>query len=133
MLGSKTILIADGSTYAAIDLSAAVQASGGRVAGPVVTLADALTILDSGDVAGAIVDCELAGAARLVMRLTEAGVPVVVQTSIALPPALEAHDGRLSVLMRPVDPRTVIYVLTDEIDNAKVHGTIKLGTGAKQV
>src|SRR5688500_9807197 len=86
MFGSKTILIADGSFYAALDLSQAVEDSEGCVAGPVDTLAEALTILDGGVVAGAIVDCELPEAAALIMRLTETGVPLVVQTSIPLPP-----------------------------------------------
>src|SRR5688572_27462857 len=118
MFDSKTILIADGSTYAAMDLSDAVEASDGCVAGPVETLSEALTILDSSDVAGAIVDCELADATALVMRLSEAGVPLVVQTSIPLPDALAALVGRLRVLMRPNDPRTVIDTLAAEIGKA---------------
>ena len=64
MFGSKTILIADGSIYAALDLSDAVEASEGCVAGPVETLSEPLTILDSRDLAGAIVDCELPDAPR---------------------------------------------------------------------
>ena len=104
MFGSKTILIADGSIYAALDLSQAVEASEGCVAGPVETLSEALTILDSRHLAGAIVDCELPDATALVMWLTETGVPLVVQTSVPLPPALDALYGQLSVLMRPWTP-----------------------------
>jgi hypothetical protein len=115
MLGSRTILIVDGSTYAALDLAAAVELNGGRAAGPVSTLSDALEILARGDVAGAVVDCELADAATLIMHLAEAGMPLVVQTSIALPLALERLDGRLPVLMRPVAPRTVIDTLVGEL------------------
>lgn len=133
LFDSKTILIADGSTYAAMDLSEAVEASEGCVAGPVATLSEALTILDSVTVAGAIVDCELPDATALVMRLAEAGVPLVVQTSLALPPALEALDGRLPVLMRPVDPRTVINTLASEIGKASRPIPNKLGSAPKQV
>lgn len=133
MFGSRTILIADGSTYAAMDLSDAVEAHDGRVAGPVETLAEALDIIASHDVAGAIVDCELPDATPLVLRLAEAGVPLVVQTSTPLPPALEALDGRLSVLMRPVDPRTVIDILAGEIGKAEPPIQIKLGSAPKQV
>jgi len=120
MFGSKTILIADGSTYAALDLSAAVEESEGYVAGPVDTLYEAMTILESGGVCGAIVDCELPDAPALIMRLAETGVPVVVQTSMPLPPALEALDGRLSVVMRPIDAQTVIDTLADEIGKAEL-------------
>ncbi len=133
VLESKTILVADGSTYAALDLSAAIEGSEGCVAGPVATLSEAPTILDSRSIAGAIVDCELPDASALVMRLAESGVPLVVQTSVPLPPALEALDGRLSVLMRPVDPRTVVAALVSEIGKAKLPWEIRLGSAPKQV
>jgi hypothetical protein len=120
LFGSKTILIADGSTYAALDLSAAVEESEGCVAGPVDTLYEAMTILESGGVCGAIVDCELPNASTLIMRLAETGVPVVVQTSIPLPAALEALDGRLSVVMRPIDAQTVIDTLAGEMEKAEL-------------
>lgn len=125
MFNSGTILIADGSTYAALDLSAAVEENDGRVAGPVGNLAEASAILDSHEVAGAIVDCELADASALVLRLAETGVPVVVQTSTTLPPALEDLDGRLPVLMRPVDSRTVVDILAGEISRAKMRPRLK--------
>jgi hypothetical protein len=118
MLGSRTILIADGSTYAALDLSASIEDNDGRVAGPVATLPEALAILDSCDIAGAVIDCEIADATALVLRLAEQGVPLVVQTSMPLPEALERLDGRLSVLMRPVDASTVISRLAGEMDKA---------------
>lgn len=115
MLGSKIILIVDGSTYAALDLSTSIEDSDGRVAGPVATLPEALAILDSCEVAGAVVDGELADAAALVMRLSELGTPLVVQTSLPLPLALDGLHDRLSVLMRPVDAQTIIRTLAGEI------------------
>jgi len=125
MFGSKTILIADGSTYAALDLAAAIEANEGRVAGPVQTLAEALAIIGSRSIAGAIVDCELADAAALVLRLAERGVPVIAQTSVPLPPSLQELDGRLPVLMRPVDPNKVVATLADEIVKAEGHELTK--------
>ena len=118
MFGSKTILIADASTYAAIDLAVTVEACQGRVAGPVDTLSEALNILESGEVAGAIVDCELDDAAALVLRLAEGGVPLVMLTSTPLPPALDALEGRLPVLMRPVAIRTLIHRLVIEMGDS---------------
>jgi hypothetical protein len=118
VLSSKTILIVDGSTYAALDLSASIEDCDGCVAGPVGTLPEALAILDSCEVAGAVVDGELADATALVMRLAKEGMPLVVQTSMPLPRALDCLDGRLSVLMRPVDARTIIRTLAAEISKA---------------
>jgi hypothetical protein len=133
MLGSRTILIVDGSTYAAVDLAAAVEDNDGCVAGPVATLSEALAILDSHDIAGAIVDCGLPEASALIVRLADSGVPLVVQTSIPLPPALDRLDGRLSMLMRPADPRTIIDKLVGQIGKAALHAGNKLGSGYKQV
>jgi hypothetical protein len=115
MFGSKTILIVDGSIYAALDLEAAVENSDGCVAGPVATLAEALAIIDSVEVAGAVVDSELPDASVLILRLAETSVPFVIQTSIPLPAALDRLDGRLSVLMRPVSPRKIIDALLSQM------------------
>ena len=128
MLGSRTILIVDGSTYAALDLAAAVEDNDGCVAGPVATLSEALAILDSHDIAGAIVDCGLPEASALIVRLADSGVPLV-----PLPPALDQLDGRLSMLMRPADPRTIIDKLVGQIGKAALRAGNKLGSGYKQV
>jgi hypothetical protein len=118
MFDSKTILIADSSTYAAVDLAGAVEECEGRVAGPVTTLSEAVTILDSGSFGGAIVDCELVEASALIMWLAATGVPFVVQTSVPLPQGLDDLDRRLKVLMRPIDARTVVAALANEISEA---------------
>ena len=89
MLDFKTILIFDEATYAALDLSQAIEESEGCVAGPVATLVDTLTILDTTDVGGAIVGCQLADAAEVVMLLTQRDVPFVAQICAALPQSLD--------------------------------------------
>ena len=126
MFGFRTILIADGSTYAALDLAAAVEANGGRVAGPVQTLAEAAAILGSNRIAGAIVDCELTDATALVLRLAEAGVPVIAQTSIPLPAALQELDGQLPVMMRPIDAEKVIITLEHQMDESDLRNEMCL-------
>ena len=60
------------------------------------------------------------------MWLTETGVPLVVQTSVPLPPALDALYGQLSVLMRPVDSRVVLDALANEIGKAGAEELPKL-------
>ncbi len=127
MLNSMTILIFDGNGYSSLDLSEAIEESEGCVAGPVATLSEALTILDSGDVEGAIVDCELPEASEVVMLLTERDVPVVIQTSLALPQSLAglADLGeRATVLTRPVDPRTILETLLIEVGRSSCESRI---------
>lgn len=115
MLNSRTILIVDAGGYAALDLSEAIEESDGSVAGPVATLAEALVLLNSVNVGGAIVDCELADASEVVMLLAERDVPVVLQVSASTPCSLGQLNDKASVLVRPVDPRTVLESLAVEI------------------
>jgi len=123
MLGSKTVLIVDESGYAALDLSEAIEESDGIVAGPVATLTETLTILDSTCVCGAIIGCELADASDVVTLLTSRRVPMVVQTNASLPHSLGDLTERASVLVRPVDPWTVLQTLLMEIDRSEMrHG-----------
>src|ERR1041385_2790037 len=98
MLGS--ILIVDGNAYNGFGLSLAIEENDGCVAGPVATAADARIILDSRPIAGAIVDCDDDGseAADVVMLLAGKGIPTVVQTVWPTPSALQALNGRATVL-----------------------------------
>ena len=115
MLGSRTILIVDEDGYAALDLSEAIAESNGHAAGPVRTLAEARSLLDSTDIGGAIVDLTLADATAVVTLLADRLVPIVAQVSGSVPPAVTRLDGKVSVLMRPVDPRTILQCLSVEI------------------
>jgi hypothetical protein len=133
MLGSKTVLIVDEGGYAALDLSEAIEESDGYVAGPVATLSETLTILDSTCVCGAVVDCELADALDVVMLLTERDVPIVVQISASLPHGLGDLSERASVLVRPVDPRTILETLLMEIGRCETRASNTLGWEPKQV
>ena len=56
------------------------------------------------------------------MWLTETGVPLVVQTSVPLPAALDALYGQIAVLMRPVEPRIVLDALASEIGKIASNG-----------
>ena len=132
MLGSQTILIVDGSGYAALDLSEAIEESDGCVAGPVASLAEALTILDSTCVGGAIVDCELAEASDVVMLLSRREIPIVVQISASLPHSLGDLSDRASVVVRPVDPRTILETLLMEIGRSEMRASNTLASGPKE-
>jgi hypothetical protein len=136
MLNSMTILIFDSDGYSSLDLSEAIEESKGCVAGPVATLPEALTILDSADVGGAIVDGELPEAADVVMLLTERDVPVVIQTSVALPQPLADRTDlgeRASVLTRPVDPRTILETLLIQVGRSELQASNKLDCSLKEV
>jgi hypothetical protein len=133
MFGSKTILIFDANGYASFDLSEAIEESDGCVAGPVATLSEALIILDSVDIGGAIVDCDLAEASDVVMLLSERDIPLVVQVCSSPERSLDEFDDKGSVLMRPVDPRTILKSLLVEIGKSEWRASNKLGSVPKEV
>ena len=126
MFESKTILIFDDSGYASLDLSEAIEESDGCVAGPVATLSETLIILDSVDVGGAIVDCDLAEASDVVMLLSQRDIPLVVQVCASPERSLDEFDDKGSVLMRPVDPRTILKSLLVEIGKSELRASNKL-------
>lgn len=133
MLGSRTILIVDENGYDAFDLSQAIEESEGCVAGPVATLAETMVLLDCADLGGAIVDFELAEASQIVMLLAKRNVPVVVQISSHLPPSQCQFEGGASVLVRPVEPHTVLQSLLMEIGKSEPNPSNGLGFHSKEV
>ena len=133
MLRSKTILIVDDGGYAALDLSQAIEESDGYVAGPVATLSEAMVLLDDVPIGGAIVDFEVAEASQVVMFLAERNVPVVIQVSSSLAPSRCQFDDMASVLVRPVDPQTVLELLLMEIGKGELKASNTLGCQPKEV
>lgn len=118
MLDWKTVLIVERDAYGALDLACAIEACEGRVAGPVATASDALAILDSARVAAAVIDGEMGDALAVVLRLA-GNVPLIVQTSTPVPQAIAHLNGQVSVLVKPVDVRTVIDTLVARIGTAE--------------
>lgn len=130
---SRTILLFDGSAYEALDLSAAIEARGCCVAGPVDSLPEAEAIVASAPVSGAIVDGELADASAVVMLLADKQVPFVIQTSTPLPALLAELNGTATVLARPIDPSRILDRLLVRMVNPNASPAIKLGCRPKQV
>ncbi len=133
MFASGTVLIVDEGGYSAIDLSAAIEESEGCVAGPVSTLTEAISLLDSTNVCGAVVDCDLADACEVVMLLVQRDVPVVIQMSARLPHSLEDLGDKASFVVRPVDPRTVLDCLLLQIGRSETRAQNTLASEPKQV
>jgi hypothetical protein len=133
MLRSRTVLIVDESGYAALDLAQAIEESDGSVAGPVASLSEALVILDSRKVQGAVVDSEVVDANEIVMLLVEREVPMVIQASGPLSRSLGQTSTNGNVLVRPVEPRTVLECLLMEIGKSELRDPITLGSNLKQV
>ncbi|MEA3031484.1 MAG: hypothetical protein QOG13_2809 [Sphingomonadales bacterium] len=120
MFGEKAILIVEDDAYAALDLSMAVEELDGRVVGPVGTVAEALAILESQEIAAAILDVELAdrNVTPVVTLLAEKGVPFVVHTGTGLPFDLAELHPSVTVLRKPTKPTVVLALLLNRMDAA---------------
>jgi ActR/RegA family two-component response regulator len=118
MLVRKSIMIAEDKAFLALDLALEVENLDGVVVGPVASVADALVLIDTVAMAGAVVDCQLADrdATPLVMALVARAIPVVIQTGTALPAGLALLQPRLPVLRKPVQPLSVLAALVVTMD-----------------
>lgn len=137
MLENRIILVFDDSGYGTLDLTCEVEERDGFVAGPVATVEAAMAIIESVDVAAAVIDCDVGNciAAPVILRLAERNLPIVVQTSGGLPDTLRPVRDRMAVLFKPVDPRLVVDSLVIEIGRnpGLGKGDSKLGKASKQV
>ena len=117
MFNDKPVLIVEDNLFLAVDLSQAIEELDGRVLGPTNRISEALELLDSEEVAAAIVDIHLTDLDifMLTCRLTQLGVPFVIQVESSLPDTIRFLHPEVPVLRKPVQPRAVLTCLLDEI------------------
>lgn len=122
MFEDDPILIVEGNVYLALDLSNAIEDWNGRVVGPVRTVGDALELLGSEPVSGAVLDFHLDGqdASTVAARLAEKGVPFVIHTHTDLPPDVMSIHSNVPVLMKPLHPSSVLECLLSQIRKSRV-------------
>jgi CheY-like chemotaxis protein len=117
MFAAAPVLIAEDNLYLAIDLSIAVEEMDGRVVGPASSVSEALTLLAQHEIAGAIVDFQLADhdATVLARQLAARRVPFVIHTATAVPLAVCLLHPDVPVLMKPLQPDAVLTCLLGEM------------------
>lgn len=98
------ILIVDDEPFIALDLAMAVEDAGAIVVGPAGSVREALSLLECGSVAAAILDVNLSDGeiTPVVEILISRGIPMIVQTGVSLPAALKARYPDLVVFAKPV-------------------------------
>lgn len=121
MLGSRSVLIVEDEAFIAIDLAHVVAELGGRVVGPVASIAAAMRLLDEQLVAAAILDASLldGDSTPVALRLVRENVPFVMHTGTGVPPDVAAVRPDLPVVMKPANPQVVIDLLVAEIHRMK--------------
>ena len=113
MLGAPAILVVEDEAFIALDLALAVEDAGGRVVGPAASIAEALTLLTSCEVDGAVLDVNLPDGdiTSVVEQLVANDVPFVIQTGIGLPDALAGRFPDLVVSIKPVLATVLVHRL----------------------
>ncbi|MFL6737928.1 MAG: hypothetical protein ACJ8FC_05160 [Sphingomicrobium sp.] len=115
------ILIVEDNVYLALDLSNAIEDQNGRVVGPVRTVADALSLLKSEAISGAVLDDHLddRDALSMAAHLADRGVPFVIHTNTDLPADLIARHPGVPILKEPLHPASILDSLVKEIDRLR--------------
>jgi DNA-binding NtrC family response regulator len=118
MIKGRTILIVEDEPLVAFDLADLVEDQGGVVVGPVPTVREGLSLADTSEAAGAILDANLedSDVTQLALSLIEKGTPFVIYTGTGLPDALARLHPDLPVVMKPAQSRVVLEALDRRIE-----------------
>ena len=117
MFSDKPVLIVEDNVFLSVDLSEAIEEMDGRVVGPTNRVSQALELLDREEVAAAIVDAHLTDLDLFLLtsKLTQLGVPFVIQAESELPVTIGFLHPEVPVLRKPVMPRAVLNCLLAEM------------------
>jgi DNA-binding response OmpR family regulator len=111
-LSGVTILVVEDSWQLAMAFKSLLQAWGAEVIGPVATCADAQRLASERAPDVALVDFSLRGgeqADRLIERLHEQGVPVIVTSGHAILPVMPRHAA--AILQKPISEAQLLASL----------------------
>ena len=95
--------MAEDQSFIALDLALAIEDAGGQVVGPAASCKEAMALLATNTVVGAIMDVNLADGvcSAVVEALVGMGASVILQTGVGLPPDLAARFPNLIVHIKP--------------------------------
>jgi DNA-binding NtrC family response regulator len=121
MMPGTPILIVEDEPYIALDLAMAVEDASGRVVGPVGSAKEALALLASAPVAGAILDVNLRDGdiVPVLDVLLERGIPLTIQTGVGVPADLRQRYPELFVHSKPVKATSLVEEIAALIDGAE--------------
>lgn len=113
MLNGALILVAEDEPFIAMDVALAIKDAGGEVAGPAASVKEALALIESLPIFGAILDVNLADGdiSPVAERLLNAQIPLIIQTGIGLPLNLAARFPDLPVHIKPCAAATLVAKL----------------------
>ena len=123
MLTGSLVLVAEDQIFIALDLALAVEDAGGEVAGPVISVADALVMIETRPITAAILDFNLIDGdmTPVVTLLLDANIPVIIQSGVGIPPELAMRFPDLVVYIKPYVAADLVSKLASLIDAKRNH------------
>lgn len=120
MLARQRILVVEDETFIAFDIALAIEEAHGVVIGPVSKVAEALELLASNEVNGAILDVNLADrdVTPVALLLIKCRIPIVFHTGVGLPAELAEQYPDLVVCIKPTSPDRLIGHLRRQMNIA---------------
>lgn len=116
-LGKAHVLVVEDEPFIAYDLALAVEDAHGSPVGPAATVREALDLISSREIDAAILDVTLSdGTAEPILEaLEEKGVPVVLHTATALPPALSKRFSQAAIYTKPTAAAVLTLYLAERL------------------
>src|SRR5881628_2118150 len=110
------VLIVEDQLIVALDIQVAVEDANGEVVGPAATVREALELLRGEEVDAAILDANLpdGDVTPVAEELIARGIPVVINTGVALPLKLRRHSD-LRVFRIPIAPMCLVRELAARV------------------
>ena len=117
MLCQARIIIVEDDGFIAEEIALTVEDADGVVVGPVATVAEALAILDEGEVDAAILDGNLLDRdiTPVAVQLTSAKIPVVIYSGTSLPAELAILCPDIPTIVKPTRVAVVVEQLAELI------------------
>lgn len=120
-LKRRRILIVEDEAIIGLDIADAVEQAGGEPVGPAATIAEALQLLDEGNVKAAICDVNLPDGdiGPVLEELVKGGLPVIMHTGQPLPEHLQARFSDVLVFRKPTPADRLADAIESEIASAR--------------
>ena len=121
VLNHACVLVAEDEPFIALDLALAIEDAGGQVVGPAASVKEALALLETADVVGAILDVTLADkdVTPIAEMLIAHGIPLILQTGVGLPPDMAARFPGLTVRIKPCGSAELVEQLAALISDQR--------------
>lgn len=121
MLDGCRVLLVEDEAIVAAQLSELIESAGGRVVGPVASVAEAKRMMPTLWADAAVLDLNVADGeiTPVLEALIARGLPVVVYTGGSLPEAVHRRHPNVVVLRKPVHPARIVA----EVRRARLAGS----------